>query len=217
MNRIKLFFVFAFIITTIQAGAHSVWIEKEKGSDKLVARFGEFDENHEESPGYLDELDSFKIYKLGEEAKKITNNLKKDGYYINSANSNTVIIQTGFPVMARGSGPAVRPYFYARWIPNLAKKTKPAMTLDIVPTGKKGEMKVFFRNKPLTNVPVTLFTPEANDEDLKTNSEGIFKFSNNEKGLFMLKVGRYREEREGFERGKHFSKESHNCSVTWVQ
>ena len=91
------------------------------------------------------------------------------------------------------------------------------MTLDIVPTGEPGQVRVYFRNEPLTGVELTLFTPEANDQDPVSDEEGRVQFECDEEGLFMLKVGRHRESRVGFFQGVKFDAVSHNCSLTWVK
>ncbi len=215
----KLFALMVAVAAVTNVKAHSVWMEIPESGDGLVARFGEFDDSYEETPGYLDSLDPLKIYaETGEEnPTRVDFTQMKNGYGLGKLAHRTVIIQTGFPVMARGGGPAVRPYFYARWIPDPKQAASPKMNLDIVPTGEAGEFRVFFRGNPLSGVTVMVYTPEANDLELTTDENGGIRFQSDEKGLFMMKVGRHREERSGFERGVAYDKESHNCSVTWVQ
>ena len=202
----------------LPAFAHSVWIEPDSNGE-MVARFGEFGDDPETSPGYLDSLDPVVAWEqtANDEIKPIKVTLKKDGFDLPPSPKGAVQSQTGFPIMTRGSSPARKPHFYARWAPSCGKAAAPAMTLDIVPTGKPGEVRVFFRNKPLPGVELTLYTPEANDQELKSDKDGLVHFTSTEKGLFMLKVGRYREERAGFDRGSLFRLVSHNCSLTWVQ
>lgn len=202
----------------IQAVAHSVWIEPDKDG-QLVARFGEFGDAPETSPGYLDNLDTLVVWKTdtNKDPKSLTATKHNDGFSLSASTQASVQAQTGFPVMTRGSSPARKPHFYARWAPNLDQEAEPALTLDILPTGTAGEARVLFRNQPLVGVTVTLYTPEANDQELTTDARGIVRFKSSEKGLFMLKVGRYREERSGFDTGKRFQLVSHNCSLTWVQ
>lgn len=205
-----------------QADGHSVWVEEySEDTSRLVIRFGEFDDSYEESPGYLDALDAFKIYsdtgEDGGEPVKVAVSSLKDGYVLNEPTEYGVLVQTGFPVMARSGGPAVRPNFYARWIADPSKEHKPKMNLDIVPVGVHGEFRVYFQGKPLPGVVVNIYSPEANDVELTSDDQGIIRYKSDEKGLFMAKVGRFREERAGFERGVAYVKESHNCSVTWVQ
>ncbi len=200
--------------------AHSVYFEA-LDDGQLVIRFGEFGDDYEESPGFLDSLDAIYAWKMGDEDSPEPFNPKKEkqGFDIEAKKSDTVSAHSGFIIMTRGSSPARKPYFYARWAPSFEQKAKPTLNLDLVPTGKPGEVQAFFRQKPLAGAKATLFTPEANDQELTADKNGVFKFKTdpNEKGLFMLKIGRYREELAGFDRGTKYELSSHNCSLTWQQ
>ena len=58
MNLIqKIFLTFIFTLTASQVSlAHSVYFEMNE-KDQVIIRFGEFGDDYEESPGYLDSLD----------------------------------------------------------------------------------------------------------------------------------------------------------------
>ncbi len=202
----------------LPALAHSVYLEPDSNGE-LVARFGQFGDDPETSPGHLDSLDAVVAWEQAAEGeiKPVKATLKEDGFDLTASPKGVVQVQTAFPIMTRGSSPARKPHFYARWAPDFDEAATPAMTLDIVPTGKPGKVRVFFRNQPLPGVDLTLYTPEANDQELKSDENGFVQFKSTEKGLFMLKVGRHREERAGFDRGTLFHLVSHNCSLTWVQ
>ena len=225
MNRITkqsmnkyLLVVITTLSIVLNLKAHSVYIEPNEDGE-LIARFGEFGDDPETSPGFLDQLDGMTAWTIQEKKKPVLlqPEKKKDRFNLSLSSRHDAEVQTGFPIMTRGSSPARKPHFYARWTPSLAKPADPAMTLDIVPTGNEGEARVFFRNKPLAGVELTLFTPDANDQDLKSDADGFVRFKSDEKGLFMLKLGRYREDRVGFDRGKLHQLVSHNCSLTWIQ
>jgi len=205
---------------TQQSWAHSVYFESTPEGG-LVIRFGEFGDEYEESPGFLDSLDDVYAWKSKDTSKPVGLSpvKKKQGFEIEADSSDSVSAHSGFVIMTRGSGPARKPYFYARWTAGFEQKAAPSLTLDLVPTGKPGEVQAVFRNKPLAGAKATLFTPEANDQELTADENGIFRFKTDpkEKGLYMLKIGRHREALAGFDRGTAFALSSHNCSLTWKQ
>lgn len=200
------------------ANAHSVFFEPTEDG-QLIARFAQFGDDPETSPGFLDSLEPLAVWTLGDAVEPVllTAEKKSDCFEFNGSAAQDAALQTGFPITTRGGGPVRKPYFYARWTPGFEEAAAPAMTLDIVPTGAPGQARVFFRNQPLAGVELTLFTPEANDQDLVSDENGVVQFHSDEKGLFMLKVGRHRESRVGFFQGEKFDAISHNCSLTWVQ
>ncbi len=214
----SLFIAIATLTSMGKINAHSVFLEPND-QGKLIVRFAEFGDDPETSPGFLDHLDALTAWSIRGAVTPTTfiAEKKSDRFDINASAEDDTLVESGFPVMTRGSSPARKPHFYARWVPSFMEPKSPQLTLDIVPTGNPGEIQVFFRNKPLPGVELTLYTPKANDQELKSDDKGIVRFQSDEKGLFMLKVGRYREERRGFDRGKLFHLVSHNCSLTWIQ
>lgn len=209
---------FAILLTVASLQAHSVYIESDKDG-KLILRFGEFGSDPETSPGFLDSLDEITAWHWPDGAQPAAIELTKgkDRFSTGVPRTEGIQAETGFPIMTRGGSPPRKPFFYARWIPSLDAKGEPALTLDIVPTGTPGEARVVFRNKPLAGVTVTRYTPEANDKELTSDENGVIRFQSDEKGLHMVKVGRYREDRAGFDRGGLHELVGHNCSLTWVQ
>jgi len=212
----KILCVVSLLLLTITVNAHSVYVEADDNGN-LIARFGQFGDDPETSPGYLDNLDCLTAWTFSSQdsPKSLMPTKEHDHFNLNLLSENGVEVQTGFPIMTRGTSPPRKPFFYARWLPNLSLTLKPSLTLDIVPSGEEGKMQVFFRNKPLPNIELTLYTPEGNEQTLESDDSGFARFKCDEKGLFMLKIGRYREERTGFDRGLLYQLVSHNCSVTW--
>lgn len=205
------------IHSIVPAMSHSVWIEANGEKNAVVIRFGEFDEDYESTPGYLDVLDPLKVYTIpeGGEPVKLEFQMFEDGYNVHGGMPENIFVETAFPVMSRAGSPGVHPHFYARYIDGFSKKVHPQMTMDIVPTGNKNEVQVFFKGRPLAQVKLNLYTPEANDAEYVTDDEGKVSISCDETGLYMLKIARHREERSGFSRGVIYDYESHNCSLTW--
>lgn len=208
----------ALLATVQTATTHSVYIEPNESGD-LVIRFAEFGDDYETSPGHLDSLENMSAWKREADEPKVLEVTKKsDHFAVTGAKvSDSLQAETGFPAMTSGSGPGRKPYFYARWRSSETEVGVPSAVLDLVPTGKPGVVRAYFRGKPLAGVDATLFTPEANDQELKTDDEGYLRFdAPDEKGLFMLKIGRHREERVGFSKGTEYGLVSHNSVITWV-
>jgi hypothetical protein len=226
--------------------AHEVWIE-DTPEGQLVVRFAEYGEKFEKSPGALDALtlpfawapaaetpkeapataenenrgdkedrdiragkvDAFEVQK------------KADGFaLVGSAAAKPAQIETGFTVMGKPGDPekpARKPFFYARWHPPGAGAGQPALNFDLVPTGQKGEVRVYFRGKPLSGVKVTLYPPAEGEKDLVSDADGLVHFSAEKPGLYLLAAAHQREAVAGYFGGKGYDVISHNCSLSWRQ
>ena len=206
-------------LVQLNSYGHSVYFDENKNSE-IKLRFGEFQDEYEESPGYLDSLDAINAWKINDknEPEKLDIEKQKNGFSLTAQNSDNIAAQTGFPVMAR-TDQTRKPYFYARWCANFKSKSIPTLTLDIVPNGQKGEVKVFFRGKPLTGIKLNLYTPEYDKIELISDKNGIVLFKENikSKGIYMLKIARFSENITGFDQGKLYKIISHNCSLNWNQ
>tara|TARA_Y100001968_G_scaffold134494_1_gene122689 strand:- start:104 stop:775 length:672 start_codon:yes stop_codon:yes gene_type:complete len=204
-------------LVQLNSYGHSVYFDENKNSE-IKLRFGEFQDEYEESPGYLDSLDAINAWKINDknEPEKLDIEKQKNGFSLTAQNSDNVAAQTGFPVMARTDQPR-KPYFYARWCADFKSKSIPTLTLDIVPNGQEGEVKVFFRGKPLTGIKLNLYTPDYDKIELISDKNGIVVFKDNikSKGIYMLKIARYSESISGFDQGKLYKIISHNCSLNW--
>ena len=204
-------------LVQLNSYGHSVYFDENKNSE-IKLRFGEFQDEYEESPGYLDSLDAINAWKINDknEPEKLDIEKQKNGFSLTAQNSDNIAAQTGFPVMARTDQPR-KPYFYARWCADFKSKSIPTLTLDIVPNGQEGEVKVFFRGKPLTGIKLNLYTPEYDKIELISDKNGVVLFKDNikSKGVYMLKIARYSESITGFDQGKLYKIISHNCSLNW--
>ncbi|MCW1915069.1 DUF4198 domain-containing protein [Luteolibacter sp. GHJ8] len=187
----------------------------------LVVRFGELDGDVEKSPGHLDSLGKpvGVILPVAENAKPLESVKKPDHYTLGGTKPDQALVaEAVFPVMSFGGKPARRPIFYSRWLPAGGDKVagQPALTLDIVPTGNPGEAKVFFRGKPLPETKARLNAPNGSHTPLKTDAEGVLKFTCDEPGRWVLTVPGYNEELPGFADGIAYAVASHNAALSWV-
>ena len=222
MKKIIIKFISSILlINLIQLSSygHSVYFDENKNSE-IKIRFGEFQDEYEESPGYLDSLDTVSAWKINEkkEPEILETEKQMNGFSINAINSDNIAAQTGFPIMSRQDN-ARKAYFYARWCPNFKSKRTPSLTLDIVPNGKAGEVKVFFRGKTLSGIKLKLYSPDYDEVELVSDKNGLVVFKDNliSKGIYMLKIARYSEKVSGYDQGKLYEIISHNCSLSWNQ
>ncbi len=196
--------------------AHSVWIEPDEAK-QLVLRFAEPLGNLERSPGHLDSLTvpiAFQADPATTNAPAMLNVSKqKDHYAIAGASgTNIVAAETSFTVRA-----ARKPLFYARWQPAGAGAGKPLLTLDLVPTGKSGEARLYLRGEPRGGVKATLLTPSGDEAEFTANADGYFRVPASEPGQYLLTVAHQRERLAGVHLGVAYKETSHNCSLAWEQ
>jgi len=203
-------------VATAPLLAHSVWIEP--GADKqLVIRFAEPSGKLEKSPGYLDSLTvpmAFQTAPGSTNAPATLNVSKqKDHYAIAGASGTNIIgVETSFTVRA-----ARKPLFYARWQPAGAGEGKPLLTLDLVPTGKPGEARLYFRGEPRGGVKAILMTPSGDEKEFTADAEGYLRVPATEPGLYLLTVAHQRESIAGMHLGVAYKETSHNCALSWEQ
>jgi hypothetical protein len=201
------------------ANAHHLWIESTADGG-LVARFAEWGNDFETSPGNLDLLSGAQAWKMDADGKPVALEAikKSDGFQIAGASAtNSVQLEIGFQVLARTGRPSRKPIFYARWVPAGAGAAKPSLNFDIVPTGNDGEFQVFLRGTPLPNADVMAHLPEGKEQELKADEKGLVRFKPDKPGLYVLSSAHQREEMKGFSGGSAYDALSHNCSVAWRQ
>ncbi len=196
--------------------AHSVWIEPSEDNQPVI-RFAEPSGNLERSPGHLDSLTvpiTFQTTPTSTNAPALLNVTKqKDHYAIaGAAVTNIIGVETSFTVRA-----GRKPSFYARWQPAGAGEGKPLLTLDLVPTGKPGEARLYLRGQPRGGVKATLMTPNGDEKEFTADAEGYIRVPTSEPGQYLLTVAHQREPLSGFHEGVAYEQTSHNCSLAWEQ
>jgi hypothetical protein len=212
---IRQFFLICFTAVlgaTTAARAHSVWIEPKDG--QLVIRFAEPGSELETSPGYLDSLSAPVAFIVVTNATAAIEAPKKSDHFLLSGGvvTNVACVETTFTV--RGGR---KPIFYARWQPGGRGAATPLLTLDLVPTGKPGEVRAYFRGQPLGGINATLRTPDEKEQELTADAEGLIHFTTEKPGQYLLTIAHHREPLAGFHQGIAYKETSHNCSLTWQQ
>lgn len=197
-------------IATSALRAHSVWIEPD--GEKLVVRFAEPGEKLETSPGFLDSLSAPIAFIAGEKKPASVEAPKKSDHFllVDGSPAQTACLETNFTV--RGGR---KPYFYARWQPALDREATPLLILDLVPTGRPGDVRAFFRGQPLANIAAKLLPPEGAEIEITADADGLLRFDATKPGQYLLTLAHHREPLAGFHRGVAYKETSHNCSLTW--
>ena len=208
----KIFVILSLAIFAAHTFAHTVWIEPLDG--KLVIRFAEPDGKFEKSPGYLDSLSGPVAFTVVTNAPRGVESPKQADHFqlFGASLTNVAGVESIFTVRA-----ARKPHFYARWQPAGGEAAKPALTFDLVPTGKPGEVRVYFRGQPLGGLKATLRTPDEKDKEIAVDAEGYLRFTSTQQGLHLLTIPHYRENISGFHAGRAHEQTSHNTALTWVQ
>ncbi len=194
--------------------AHAVWIEPV-AEGVMGLRFAEPDGKVEKSPGRLDAFTlpvAHTLDKAVPAAVEVTR--KSDHFLLAGATAAQVICaQTTHAVMGKEGEPGRLPVWYARWQASLELAAAPSLTLDIVPTGKPGEARVYFRGQPLGGVKAMLYTPSA-DTELTADADGFLRFEAAKAGQYLLTT-RHVETLAGFHAGKASAVTSHGASLVW--
>lgn len=201
------------LATTLQSFAHSVWIEPTDAG-QLVVRFAEPSGNLERSPGYLDSLTPPAAFTLVTNSPVVVATTKSTNHFllVSAAVTNAAFVETSFTVRANR-----KPLFYARWQPAGADAGRPMLTFDLVPTGKTGEARAYFRGEPLGDVKAVLQIPDGDEIELVANSEGLITYTNAGPGHYLLTLAHKRERIAGVHLGVPYKETSHNCALVWIQ
>ena len=219
---IRTLFAFAvFNLLPLAAFAHSLWIEELPDHAGLGVRFAQWGDEYEVSPGHLDSFSQVSGWTLDDQGQPQVFDVfkKKDHFFLGKVDTNRpAFAQAQFTVRKlHDDKPARAPIFYCRWQPECAGAGAPAMTMDIVPTGKLGEARVYFRGKPLGGVELLFFSPKVSDQKLQADAEGYVRAPDISKpGQYLLAVARYSEELPGFFNGIPFGITSHSASLCWT-
>ncbi len=208
-----------FSLLTPVASAHSVWLEPLP-DENMGIYFAQWGDDLETSPGHLDSFVQVSGWTIDDKGQPQTFTVekKKDHFRLGKpAPAAPVFAQAQFAVRKlHEDKPARCPIFYCRWQPEGAGAGTPSMTMDIVPTGKPGEARVYFRGKPLAGAEILFFSPKVSDEKLQTDEEGYVRAPDMEKpGPYLLAIARYSEDLSGFYNGVPYGITSHSASLCW--
>ena len=174
------------------ASAHFLWLEPEADGARLY--YGEFEENlREASPGLLDRLtplpEAKVIASAGAQPLKVEKSPTAFVITGKRGPSDSVIAEQ-VRVNERKQGEKVTrtlARLAARYVPDFGERT-PTLTLDIVPAGKPGVFKVFYKDKPLAKAKLELINESGWKRELRTDEQGTLTVALPWKGNYVIEV-----------------------------
>ncbi|GJG98393.1 DUF4198 domain-containing protein [Cupriavidus pauculus] len=181
------------VLAPAAAQAHYLWLEQDKAGGHLY--FGEYEEMlRERSPGRLDEMPAPVIRSVNSagQASDIQAKREAGGFAFAAPARGTAVVATeaAYEVKdwTRAGIGIVKPMFYARFIGATVQPDAQAMTLDILPTGKRGEYRVVFQGAPLASTDVRIIAPNAWTREATTGKDGLVHFEFPWHGQYILHV-----------------------------
>src|SRR5690606_3539721 len=145
----------------------------------------------ETSPGHLDSLSPpvGAVFKSKDAPEGVEMRKERDRFTIEGARADAIAcVETSFTVMGSTGRPGRKPNFYARWHPAGGVTPGPALNLDLVHTGKAGEVRAYFRGKPLGGVMGILRLPNEHEEELTADAERFIRFKSPYSGFYLLRI-----------------------------
>ena len=104
----------------------------------------------------------------------------------------------------------------ARWVASLAKPVAPTAALDLVPTGKPGQLKVVFNGAPLPKAKVELVSPSGWAREATSGDDGTVTFALPWKGQYVAEV-KHSDKTPGEAQGQKYGEVSHLITLSFVQ
>ena len=185
------------------AHAHQVWLENAGGQARL--HFGEFNDNlRETSPGAP--------------AQRGDGQLGKDAFvYATTGTPDTLFATPTYPVIDRSKRNLPAMYWQpaARWVASLAKPVAPTAALDLVPTGKPGELKVVYQGAPLPKAKVQLAAPSGWAREAEAGGDGTVTFVTPWKGQYVAEV-KHSDKTPGEAHGAPYGEASYVTTLSFV-
>jgi Domain of unknown function (DUF4198) len=181
----------AALLLTSNASAHHLWIEADGSGARLY--FGEFDENlREASPGLLDRFKPLPEAKVVGAATQPLKVEKQPNAFVLSgtvAAADSIIAEQARITERKQDEKVLRTlnHLAARWVPDLADRA-PALTLDVVPTGKAGAFKVVYDGKPLAKAKVELIAESGWKKELHSDEQGAFAVALPWRGTYVIEI-----------------------------
>ena len=140
-----------------------------------------------------------------------------DGTYTAAANAETLFADAAYPLIDRTKA-NLPPLLWkptARWVASLAKPVAPTAALDLVPTGKPGQLKVVFHGAPLPKAKVELVSPSGWAREATSGDDGTVTFALPWKGQYVAEV-KHSDKTPGEAQGQKYGEVSHLITLSFV-
>lgn len=194
MSRPKLYrlMTLAAALFAAPAYAHQLWLEQD--GDKAVLYFGEFHENlREASPGLLDRIEP-KAQVVSAKGERAIDTAKGPGAFAlatgAAAGESLLVEDTHFAILERKTGDKITRTartMGARHALDFEAR-EPKLALDIVPAGKPGAFKVFFKGKPLAKAKVEVIAASGWAREGRTDAQGAIEVTLPWQGRYVVEV-----------------------------
>ncbi|QTD44143.1 DUF4198 domain-containing protein [Ottowia testudinis] len=220
-----IFAALALICAATGTEAHHVWLEQDEQG--AVLHFGEFGDNlRETSPGLLDKFPGPVARKLGPNGETpVTLKKGAQGFALKArAGKGEALVaeERAYPTSERKEGEATVRSIYlpaARLAGDLSAH-KPALTLDLVPTGARQgeavEFQAFYKSQPLPKAKVEVVTPSGWRQERHTDASGKFSAPLPWRGPYALELS-HRDNQPGERAGDRYDRASYVTTLTVYQ
>ena len=206
------------VLSAPLAQAHHIWLEQEGKTVKL--QFGEFALNQRETtPGLLDKFvtpTATLIGASGERALKLEKTAK--GFVLTgapAAGDSIVAEDAAYPTWETTKDGKVSQHVWApaaRLVTTFAAQ-QPKLTFDIVPTGKAGQFKVFYKNQPLPKIVVHAIVPSGWTKEATSDAQGLIQFDLPWRSMYVLEA-EHTDKAGGERSGKAYATATYVTSLT---
>ncbi len=208
------------------AHAHQIWLEQPTGQSAVI-QFGEFGDNlREASPGLLDKFGKPTATLVSNKGEQTADGNKTGvGFTLpfKAAKGDSIVAEdAAYPLyISKRNGTESKNWYYpaARLITDVAAQ-QPKLAFDIVPSGKLGEFKIFFKGKPMPKVKVALVTQSGWAKEAYSDMQGLVMFDMPWDGTYVAEAShtdRTPGEREGAGGSERYDGVSYVTTLTYVK
>ncbi len=220
-RRLALLPLFSALLFAGSAHAHQIWLEQTPKAASLY--FGEYDRNQREiSPGLLDKITqqtATLANAKGEQALTSTRTNKAIVFSAHAAKNETIFTEdASYPVSEYKNGEVTVRFariLGARLVTS-NQPQEPKLTLDLVPTGKQGEFKIFYKGQAQAKTKVGLIAQSGWTREASSDEHGVVKFDLPWQGTYVLEV-RYVDKTPGERAGKSYDFTNHMTTLSLSQ
>lgn len=220
MNKLTIALL-AALSFSLPAQAHQIWIEQPDGRN-AVLHFGEFGENlREASPGLLDKFVKpvgTLVASRGEQTSDAARSANGFTLPFRAASGESIVAEDAHYPFYTWNGATNWFHPAARLITSFAGQ-QPKLVLDLVPAGKRGQFKLFFKGQPQAKTKVTLVTQSGWSREGYTDEQGLVEFDMPWKGTYVAEVSvddRSPGERAGAKGPEKYDGVSYVTTTTYV-
>ncbi len=186
-----------------QAQAQQLWIEQDLNGARLY--LGEFSENQRESsPGGLDKLTQTSAQLLMSRGEQEAGLSRQGNFLALGARAipgeSLVAQELAYPGWEQRQGDKLERHVLlpaARWISDFAARA-PRLTLDLVPTGRPGQLQAFYKGQPLPEAKLQLLSSFGWGRSLRADKQGLVQLSLPWRGVYVVELQQV--DREGGQR-----------------